>query len=113
MGISFGKRKVKIKLLGQTETVTEEEKPKVPVPIYQLETVSKAKPKVNRTFKEALKEITEQSKNLNLSDFTVYQYYYSDGRYIFRIRFTADGYTGEAEVNAATGKVIEWTKYYK
>ena len=64
MGISFGKRKVKIKLLGQTETATEEEKPKVPVPIYQPETVSKAKPKVNRTFKEALKEITEQSKNL-------------------------------------------------
>jgi hypothetical protein len=60
MGISFGKRKVKIKLLGQSETVTEEEKPKVPVPIYQPETVSKAKPKVNRTFKEALKEITEQ-----------------------------------------------------
>ena len=83
MGISFGKRKVKIKLLGQTETVTEEEKPKVPVPIYQPETVSKAKPKVNRTFKEALKEITEQSKKLNLSDFTVYQYYYSDGRYKF------------------------------
>ena len=83
MGISFGKRKVKIKLLGQTETVTEEEKPKVPVPIYQPETVSKAKPKVNRTFKEALKEITEQSKKLNLSDITVYQYYYSDGRYIF------------------------------
>ncbi|MBQ8134989.1 MAG: hypothetical protein IJ192_11385 [Clostridia bacterium] len=53
MGISFGKRKVKIKLLGQSETVTEEEKPKVPVPIYQPETVSKARPKVNRTFKEA------------------------------------------------------------
>ena len=52
MGISFGKRKVKIKLLGQTETVTEEEKPKVPVPIYQPVTVSKAKPKVNRTFKD-------------------------------------------------------------
>ena len=52
MGISFGKRKVKIKLLGQAETVTEEEKPKVPVPIYQPETVSKAKPKVNRTFKD-------------------------------------------------------------
>ena len=83
MGISFGKRKVKIKLLGQTETVKEEEKQKVPVPIYQPETVSKAKPKVNRTFKEALKEITEQSKKLNLSDFTVYQYYYSDGRYKF------------------------------
>ena len=83
MGISFGKRKVKIKLLGQSETVTEEEKPKVPVPIYQPEMVSKAKPKVNRTFKEALKEITEQSKKLNLSDITVYQYYYSDGRYIF------------------------------
>ena len=83
MGISFGKRKVKIKLLGQTENVTEEEKAKVPVQIYQPETVSKAKPKVNMTFKEALKEITEQSKNLNLSDFTVYQYYYSDGRYKF------------------------------
>ena len=83
MGISFGKRKVKIKLLGQSETVTEEEKPKVPVPIYQPETVSKAKPKVNRTFKEALKEITELSKKLNLSDLTVYQYYYSDGRYKF------------------------------
>ena len=83
MGISFGKRKVKIKLLGQTENVTEEEKAKVPVQIYQPETVSKAKPKVNRTFKEALKEITEQSKKLNLSDFTVYQYYYSDGRYKF------------------------------
>jgi hypothetical protein len=83
MGLSFGKRKVKIKLLGQTETVTEEEKPKVPVPIYQPETVSTAKPKVNRTFKETLKEIAEQSKKLNLSDFTVYQYYYSDGRYKF------------------------------
>ena len=81
MGISFRKGKAKIKLLGQAETI--EEKPKVPVPIYQPETVSKAKPKVNRTFKEALKEITEQSKNLNLSDFTVYQYYYSDGRYKF------------------------------
>ena len=83
MGISYGKRKVKVKLLGQSETVTEEEKPKVPVPIYQPETVSKAKPKVNRTFKEALKEIAEQSKELNLSDLTVYQYYYSDGRYKF------------------------------
>ena len=81
MGISFRKGKAKIKLLGQAETI--EEKPKVPVPIYQPETVSKAKPKVNRTFKEALKEITEQSKKLNLSDITVYQYYYSDGRYIF------------------------------
>ena len=67
MGISFGKRKVKIKLLGQTETVTEEEKPKVPVPIYQPETVSKAKPKINKTFKEALKEIAEQSKKLKPS----------------------------------------------
>ena len=81
MGISFGKRKVKIKLLGQSETI--EKKPKMPVPIYQPETVSEAKPKVNRTFKDALREITEQSKKLNLSDFTVYQYYYSDGRYKF------------------------------
>ena len=72
MGISFGKRKVKIKLLGQSETVAEEEKPKVSVPTYQPETVSKAKPKLNRTFKETLKEITEQSKKLNLSDFTAY-----------------------------------------
>ena len=84
MGISFGKRKVKIKLLGQTETVKEEEKQKETVQTYRQEIiVSKPKPKVNRTFKEALKEITEQSKKLNLSDFTVYQYYYSDGRYKF------------------------------
>ena len=114
MGISFGKRKVKIKLLGQTETVTEEEKPKVPVPIYQPETVSTAKPKVNRTFKDrraagadfasdslsndssvprmklgrkekntVFKILSKKSAELNLSDFTVYQYYYSDGRYKF------------------------------
>ena len=114
MGISFGKRKVKIKLLGQSETVTEEEKPKVPVPIYQPETVSKAKPKVNRTFKDrraagadfasdsmrndssvprmkpgrkgkdtVFKILSKKSAELNLSDFTVYQYYYSDGRYKF------------------------------
>lgn len=84
MGISFGKGKVKIKLLGQADTIEEKEQPKVPVPTYRQETViSISKPKVNRTFKEALKEITEQSKKLNLSDFTVYQYYYSDGRYKF------------------------------
>ncbi len=84
MGISFRKGKVKIKLLGQSETVTEEEKPKELVQTYRQEIiVSKPKPKVNRTFKEALKEIAEQSKKLNLSDFTVYQYYYSDGRYKF------------------------------
>ena len=71
-------------MLGQPETVTEEEKPKVSVPIYQPETVSKAKPNINRTFKEVLKDISEQSKKLNLSDFTVYQYYYSDNRYKFR-----------------------------
>ena len=84
MGISFGKGKVKIKLRGQSETVTEEEKPKVPVPTYRQETViSISKPKVNRTFKESLKEITEQSQKLNLSDFTVYLCYYSDNRYQF------------------------------
>ena len=84
MGISFRKGKVKIKLLGQSETVTEEEKPKVSVPTYRQETViSISKPKVNRTFKETLKEITEQSKKLNLSDFTAYLCYYSDNRYQF------------------------------
>ena len=84
MGISFGKRKVKIKLIGQTEAVKEEEKQSEPVQTYRQEIiVSNPKPKVNRTFKEALKEITEQSKKLNLSDFTEYQYYYSDGRYKF------------------------------
>ena len=36
-----------------------------------------------------------------------------DGKYVFKIRFTAKGYKGKAEVNAATGKVIEWTKYYR
>ena len=72
MGISFGKRKVKIKLLGQTEAVKEEEKQSEPVQTYRQEIiVSNPKPKVNRTFKEALKEITEQSKKLNLSDLTV------------------------------------------
>ncbi len=82
MGISFGKRKVKIKLLGQTETI--EEKPKVPVPIYQPETVSKAKTKVNRTLKEALRDISDISANkLHLSDFTAYLCYYSDNRYQF------------------------------
>ena len=84
MGISFGERKSKIKLLGQPETITMEEKSKVPVPIYQPETIIKTKPKTNRTFQEVIKEISEQSKKLNLSDFTVYQYYYSDGRYKFR-----------------------------
>ena len=84
MGISFGKRKVKIKLLGQSETVTEEEKPKEPVQTYRQEIiVSKPKTKVNRTFKETLKEITEQSKKLNLSDFTAYLCYYSENRYQF------------------------------
>ena len=114
MGISFRKGKVKIKLLGQSETVTEEEKPKVPVPIYQPETVSTANPKVNRTFKDrraagadfasdslsndssvprmklgrkekntVFKILSKKSAELNLSDFTVYQYYYSDGRYKF------------------------------
>ena len=115
MGISFGKRKVKIKLLGQTEAVKEEEKQKVPVQTYRQEIIiSNPKPKVNRTFKDrraagadfasdslsndssvprmklgrkgkttAIKELSEISEKLNLSDFTVYQYYYSDGRYKF------------------------------
>ena len=53
MGISFGKRKVKIKLLGQTETVKEEEKQSEPVQTYRQEIiVSNPKPKVNRTFKD-------------------------------------------------------------
>ena len=85
MGISFGKRKVKIKIIGGEEAKTDET-PKKQVPVIPMETQipeKKASLKVNRTFKEALKEITEQSKKLNLSDITVYQYYYSDGRYKF------------------------------
>ena len=85
MGISFGKRKVKIKIIGGEEAKIDET-PKKQVSVIPKETqIPEKKPdlKVNRTFKEALKEITEQSKNLNLSDFTVYQYYYSDGRYKF------------------------------
>ena len=81
MGISFGKRKVKIKIIGGEEAKTDET-PKKQVPVIPMETQipeKKASLKVNRTFKEALKEITEQSKKLNLSDITVYQYYYSDG----------------------------------
>ena len=85
MGISFGKRKLKIKIIsGDGNKV--DEAPKKQVSITPKETQIPAKKsdlKVNRTFKEALKEITEQSKKLNLSDFTVYQYYYSDGRYKF------------------------------
>ena len=85
MGISFGKRKVKIKLLGQSETVTEEEKPKEPVQTYRQEIiVSKPKPKVNRTFKEALRDISDISANkMHLSDFTAYLCYYSENRYQF------------------------------
>ena len=85
MGISFGKRKVKIKIIESEET-KHDEVSKKQVPVIPKETqIPEKKPdlKVNRTFKEALKEITEQSKKLNLSDFTVYQYYYSDGRYKF------------------------------
>ena len=85
MGISFGKRKVKIKIIGSEEAKTDET-PKKQVSVIPKETqIPEKKPdlKVNRTFKEALKEVAEQSKKLNLSDFTVYQYYYSDGRYKF------------------------------
>ena len=35
-----------------------------------------------------------------------------DGYWIYRVWFHGDGYRANAEVNAATGKVIEWTKYF-
>ena len=35
-----------------------------------------------------------------------------DGFWIYRVWFHGDGYRGNAEVNAATGVVIEWTKFF-
>ena len=85
MGISFGKRKVKIRIIGGEEAKTDEATKKQAPVIPKKKQMPEKKPdlKVNRTFKEYIKEITEQSKKLNLSDFTVSQYYYSDGRYKF------------------------------
>ena len=34
------------------------------------------------------------------------------GFYIFRVWFRSDAYMGNAEVNAKTGRVIEWTKFF-
>lgn len=88
MGISFSKRKLKIKIIQHKDTVTEEEQkekiPAVTVPKNTEKKIDKSSLKVNRTFKEILNEITSQStKKLHLSDFTAYMYYFSDGRYQF------------------------------
>ena len=86
MAISFDKRKLKIKIIGNDENkVDEVPKGQEKVsPSVEKRTVEKSVLKVNKTFKEKLKEITELSdKKLNLSDFTAYQYYYSDSRYQF------------------------------
>lgn len=90
MGITFGKRKLKIKIIEQKEQVIENEaKEKASVAVMLKETpevkINKSVLKVKRTFKDTLKELTKFStEQLHLSDFTVYQYFFSDSRYQFQ-----------------------------
>ena len=86
MGISFGKRKVKIKLLGQSETVAEDRRTagadfasdflKKDSSVPRMKNKSKGK----NTF---FNELSKKSAELHLSDFTAYLCYYSDNRYQF------------------------------
>ena len=90
MGITFGKRKLKIKIMGEQETANEElDQPHneqfYTVPKNPQTSDEKAvETKKNTGFKDLLQNIYDISINkLNLSDFTVYTYYYSDNRYQF------------------------------
>ena len=86
MGISFGKRKVKIKLLGQAETIEEDRRAagadfasnflKKDSSVPRMKNKSKGK----NTF---FNELSKKSAELHLSDFTAYLCYYSDNRYQF------------------------------
>jgi hypothetical protein len=100
MGISFGKRKLKIKIIGNEESkANKAPKEQIPViPIKTERTIKKADLKVKRTFKEVLNEITKVTiSKMNLSDFTAYQYYYSDNRYQFN-KVTGNSILGEIEL---------------
>ena len=86
MGISFGKRKVKIKLLGQAETIEENRRAagadfasdflKMDSSVPRMKHKSKGK----KTF---FNELSKKSAELHLSDFTAYLCYYSNNRYQF------------------------------
>ena len=86
MGISFGKRKVKIKLLGQAETIEENRRAagadfasdflKKDSSVPRMKNKSKGK----NTF---FNELSKKSAELHLSDFTAYLCYYSNNRYQF------------------------------
>lgn len=86
MGISFDKRKLKIKIIEQKEQVQEKEineKTFTSIP-KQKDKIDKSVLKINQTFKGQLKEIEKHSTTeLNLSDFTIYQYFF-DNRYQFQ-----------------------------
>lgn len=90
MGISFGRRKLKIKVFNEpenkkTETAEKTDKLQV-VPEIQVteKTENVQKIKVTKDLKTMLKEISSISVNtLNLSDFSVYSYYTSDNRIKF------------------------------
>lgn len=58
----------------------------------------RAKKAVTKKFKDAVVTKVKRCKD--------------DGFYIFRVWFYGKGYTGNAEVNASTGKINEWTKYF-
>ncbi len=92
MGITFGKRKLKIKIMGDKETANEELNqphneqfhtvPKIPQTSDEKAVVQTKK---NTGFRDLLQNIYDIAINkLNLSDFTVYTYYYCDDRYQFR-----------------------------
>ena len=59
---------------------------------------SKAKKTVRKVFKGAKIKSVKKKKD--------------DGRYTYKVKFTYKKASGKAEVNAQTGKVIEWTLYY-
>lgn len=91
MGITFGKRKLKIKIMGEQETNNEELNqphngqfqtiPQMP----QTSDEKAVGTKKNTGFRDLLQNIYDITINkLNLSDFTVYKYYYCDNRYQFR-----------------------------
>lgn len=94
MGITFGnKRKLKIKIIGQKEYDTDTEAIKEKTSVLPETTEPKPKPKqtkpdnlqVKRNFREWLKESEKNSADeLNLPDFTVYQYFLSNGIYRFQ-----------------------------
>ncbi|MDD6490556.1 MAG: hypothetical protein PUG48_12235 [Clostridia bacterium] len=89
MGISFGRRKLKIKVFNEpenkkAETAEKTDKLQVVPEIQVTEKEDVQKIKVTKDLKTILKEISSISVNtLNLSDFSVYSYYTSDNRIKF------------------------------